>query len=283
MNSLRSVYYFFVLFNSIIIYTERSEFCKFWLDEQREFSHKIYKRMWSIVIGITFVVILLLLFKCREFFININESIDYYDFGNNGPRICFIAGVHGNEPAGSVLLGQLLQNGYFKKMAVDCQIRVIPWVNKSGLKNNMRYQHNLLYPDINRNFTEDGAEPVSKQILLLLADQDLVVDFHEGWGYHLINPLSVGSTVSPTPDIIPLGELIAIELNKKINNPLKKFIVRKRVCEISSALECAMSTRKKKYILVETTGQNDVQPLDLRTDQVFTVIKTVLNEKHFYI
>src|SRR5690348_8821262 len=109
------------------------------------------------------VILLLLIFIGR----GNSKKIKYYDFGLSSSQIgslasssqfdtgvCFIAGVHGNEPAGTQALKDLLQTNYFKEAAQtkNIRIRVIPAVNEWGLSHNTRYQLNPIYPDINRNF-----------------------------------------------------------------------------------------------------------------------------------
>lgn len=210
-------------------------------------------------------------------------DIEYYDFTPKSftKSVCFIAGVHGNEPAGSAELRELLESGYFRYWADDgnIKIRVIPAVNKWGLRNNTRYQPNVAYPDINRNFHEEGLEPVSKSIINLVADYDVVVDFHEGWGFHRINSASVGSSISPgNSDLsIKIAEQAVKEINKIIDDPYKKFIVLyNRSCEIPRTLSCHRKTKRMHYLLVETSGQNNIQRLEVRKEQVFSVVEETL-------
>lgn len=239
-------------------------------------------------LAIVIFLLILLLFQFTygftpEKFLNPTQ-ISYYDFYpkyNSNSSICFIAGVHGNEPAGTRMLEDLLNRKYFHDVAVryGIRIRVIPAVNYWGLKYGKRYQPNLLHPDINRNFIGEGAEPVSQQIIKLVRDFDIVVDFHEGWGFHLVNPESVGSTISPGSTNISesIAKESVNEINKSITEPSKKFIVLyKRSCEIPQTLSCFREVQQKHYLLVETSGQKDIQPLEIRKKQVFTVINETI-------
>lgn len=236
------------------------------------------------------VVLLLLIFINRE-----NSKIKYYDFypylrypkfrsPSNHPNqksVCFIAGVHGNEPAGTKALEDLLKTGYFQEAAQskNLNIRVIPAINEWGLSHNIRYQLNPIYPDINRNFLGEGLDETSKEIIDLIKDYDLVVDFHEGWGFHLINHRSVGSTLSPgnTKMSLEIASRVIDKINESIVNPNKKFILLlNRSCEIPKTLSCYRENKQKNYILVETSGQNDIQPLITRKKQIIDVVNETL-------
>lgn len=232
-----------------------------------------------------------------------NQKIKYYDFYNSFNllgfpfepykvescnkkiyKICIIAGVHGNEPAGTVCLKNLISNGYFTDVAKKKRfyIRVIPCVNEYGYKNNIRYQSNMIFPDINRNFKGEGDETTSKTLLELIKDFDLVIDFHEGWGFHLINNKSIGSTLSPSSKFTNyIAEECITELNKNITDIDKKFIVlNNRSCEIPTTLACNRKKSNKDYLLVETSGQNNIQPMHIRTEQIKTIIDTTLTICH---
>lgn len=239
--------------------------------------------------------LVIILFIIIFFYVNIfsepfTNGIKYYDYGpalknkikktKEIKSICFIAGVHGNEPAASIELISLIKNNYFNHFKNNgLSIRVIPCVNVWGLKNNTRYQPNMLYPDINRNFSENGLEASSIEIIRLTKNFDIVIDFHEGWGFHLINSKSIGSTISPSNNFpIELSSLITENINKNINDLSKKFIILKNYsCSISKTLACHREKNNKHYLLVETTGQNNIQKLSLRRHQIFTVINETLN------
>ena len=210
------------------------------------------------------------------YLITFDNNIKYYDFGNidSKYKICIIAGTHGNEPAGSITLLELLKNNYFTNNNIF--IRVIPIVNNFGYKFGIRYQNNIFHPDINRNFVNDGLCNVSKQLIKLIRDFDLIIDVHEGWGFHLINNSSIGSTLTATQKSFNLAENIINEINKTIIKNEYKFILRRNVCDIKTTLGCFIKNIGKEYILVETTGQNNIQPLNLRKKQVKIVIDNIL-------
>jgi len=205
-----------------------------------------------------------------------------YDYGNiDAPiKICFIAGVHGNEPAGCYMLKELIDNNYFKNIVEKNPklfIRVIPIANNFGFNMNMRYQNNIFYPDINRNFIGNGLEATSQKIIQLTNNMQYIVDFHEGWGFHQINSMSLGSTLTITPSMNSLGQLIINNINSTIPDKIKHFVILDRICDIMEGFGCYNIKRGKNYILVETSGQNDVQPLELRKQQIGIIISTVIS------
>ena len=232
--------------------------------------------IYMIILFTLFIFVLYFIYT----FLKSNRTVAYKDFGDPSHRkICFIAGVHGNEPAASLLLHDMLKTDYFKRISSENKIfiRVLPGVNEFGLAINSRYQNNVLHPDINRNFVEEGLDHISKEIIQLTKDMDLIVDFHEGWGFHLIQPRSLGSTLTLTEGSRPLGELIISNLNKTISNEKHKFVILDRMCQIEEALSCYSYRHGKQYILVETSGQNDIQPVHVRQSQIKTIIDTCVN------
>ena len=234
------------------------------------------------ILFLIFMILSLLIY-----FLSFNQKIYYKDFGNKDCeiKICLIAGVHGNEPAGSILFHQLIKNGYFEKLTSGKKIfiRVIPSVNEFGLEYNTRYQNSLSHPDINRTFTEEGEiHHLSRDLLRLLKEMTLVIDFHEAWGFHKIHPQSLGSSLTVTGDkpTYELSKYIVQNLNDIILNPKYQFGILKRICSIPNTLSCYLHKRGINYILVETSGQNDVQPLEVRQVQIISILESV---HHFFL
>ncbi len=194
-------------------------------------------------------------------------------------KIVFVGGVHGNEPAGSEALKQLVAEGYFEKYP---HTQVLHSVNKYGLARGVRHQHPATFlnrtADINRNFGEEGGmDDASRAIVAAISNAALVVDFHEGWGFHKITPTSIGSTVTPSPLTVPLGKKITERLNLNIKDPAKKFTTRiGEGCDIKTSLGCFSQRKKIPYVLIETTGQKDIQPLAVRVAQVKEAVRVVL-------
>lgn len=207
------------------------------------------------------------------------------DSGVAGPTIGMVGSVHGNEPAGSYTLSRMVRNGEFKP--IRGKLIIITKANPCGLLENMRENpHSLL--DINRQFDEDGGnDTTSRRIIEILKPCDLILDFHEGWGWHLetkdswnpLQPVSVGSTITPGEHTFwkELAPRIVDRINLGISEPLKKFsVIWGASCKIPTSLNCYAAQNSRPYLLIETSGQNNIQPIEVREKQDRIVIHTVL-------
>lgn len=228
--------------------------------------------------GISPVTIIVVILLISMLFFLTPEAMSnkvHYDFNvGRVPEILLIGSVHGNEPAGCAVLMDLIQSGYFNDKP---GIRVIPCANAWGLRHGVRYQPNLTCPDINRGFVGEGSDDTTREILDLVKGARLVIDLHEGYDFHRRNPASIGSTVSPTPDITGPAEQAVQRINAGIRDPVKRWQVLHGIsCDISGTLACYCLRAGISHILVETTGQNDIQPLELRKQQMFTIIDTMI-------
>jgi len=225
-----------------------------------------------------FIIFIIILFQILYSY---NQSVRYVDFGDpSSPnKVCFIAGVHGNEPAASLLLEKLVETDYFSTISKEKRlfIRVLPGVNEFGLALGIRFQNSLFNPDINRTFKGEGQGNISKEMIALTKDIPLIIDFHEGWGFHRIDKDSLGSTLTATKGAVPLAQKLVMNINQIIPNPVHQFMLLDRMCEIDSAFSCYSDRKGKNYILVETSGQNDVQPVEVRQGQVKIILDTVLS------
>jgi len=203
------------------------------------------------------------------------------DSGKPGKCVGIVGGVHGNEPSGMVALNAIVASGF---KPTTGKLVLIPEANQCGLRNKVRHQPSSTTQsaDINRNYTsEGGTDFKSREILSAFRSCDLVIDLHEAWGYYRTTPPSVGSTLTPTSDnlSVSLARKAVERLNVGISNPDKKFeVLQNQSCRIGETLGCHMEQNKRPYILVETTGQKDVQPLPLRVAQVKTILSSILSD-----
>lgn len=206
------------------------------------------------------------------------------DSGHPGPILGILAGMHGNEPAAVRELINLIQIRWFKPKRGS--IRIIPAANKFGLAWNTR---NNWLSDMNRQFPARGPTTKDAQdIVKFFEPCDVVIDFHEGWGFHQISPESLGSTIMPnSQESKTLSHRIVQDLNgsdlmRSITaaNQLKSWVVLDpvRSCEIPTTLSCYYQRIGRNHILVETTGQNDIQPLEIRREQVRLIITSLLQQ-----
>jgi predicted deacylase len=218
-----------------------------------------------------------------------NLDVKNFYFENDGPVLFVIGGSHGNEQ-GSVyginaFIKDLIKNksmfNYFSK------IIVLPNANKSGLLFETREMvHRLTHRDLNRNYPskhgQHARDSISRKICKLVDKADWVLDFHEGWGFVKERKGSMGSGIFPNTCLE--AETMAREIEKSINetidNPLKKFEVQINHISPEGTLQDYATLKNKKYILFETTGQNDIQPISLRKVQVLHILNYFINNLH---
>ena len=189
----------------------------------------------------------------------------------SGPNVLLIGGVHGNEPAGSLALENHFNND---KLPLKGTVTLIPRANPCGLKNNIRWMPSLFDMDLNRSFNKRNK--TIDFIKQFVKQADIVIDFHEGYDYHSRNPQSVGSTLSTSSEMdiaIPIVNL----LNKNITDHNKKWVARNKKDPVGGTLREYCDSINKPYILVETTGQDNIQPLTLRINQCNTVISSIIH------
>jgi len=202
--------------------------------------------------------------------------------GNPGPTLLLIAGTHGNEPAGSVALENFINSN---SSISKGKIIIIPRVNKIGLAMDVRWGFNGFLPiDYNRQYpltnSELAGDYINRQIIEYIKISDFVVDFHEGWGFNILEPESMGSGIYPSNTELAkkIGNEILINLNKNITDENKKFTINFTSPRIPNTLDYYCNAINKNYILIETSGQNNIQPLETRTNQIISVINTILVE-----
>lgn len=234
--------------------------------------------------AIVIVVVIVVLFKySSESFSDKDTWV--YDSGIPGPCVGILAGMHGNEPAACYELNKLITSRWFSRVKRGC-VRIIPVANPNGLRWNTR--NNFLL-DMNRQFSEDG--PLTRDALSILyffKPCDVIIDFHEGWGFHQISPESLGSTIMPNlPGAQTLSTRLVQDLNQSTmmqdiiaTNAKKAWVSLEptRSCEIPTTLSCYCQSLDKNHILVETTGQNNIQPLEIRQAQVRILIASLLQQ-----
>ena len=217
-------------------------------------------------------------------FKGICENMTYYVFGSGKPYVLLLGGVHGNEPSGCVGLKEIINDFKSKrKILKKGTLLIIPCVNKCGLWWDTRsVPFRITNRDINRNFPRNlfGTSRclLSERIQNYIHASDFVIDLHEGWGWNKINKNSMGSTITPSKRTVKLANQIVDELNKNISNENYKFGIWPQWQDNKEGtLRYYCKLLNKKYILLETTGQNDIQDIKIRKEQVKTTVNFILN------
>ncbi len=200
-----------------------------------------------------------------------------------GPTVMIVGSTHGNEPAGTVSIEYLISNRVFSLQ--KGQLILIPRPNKLGYLLNMRWlPYRIIHADLNRNYPrtnhETPKDPISSTICDLAKKTDFIIDLHEGWGFHRITPASLGSGIYPgdTRFAVRLAYHAADVLNTTIADKKKQFVVAVNSHPELNSLRSFCNLINKHYILVETTGQNNIQPIHTRRNQMLQIIQIVLRQ-----
>lgn len=223
------------------------------------------------------------------------NKIIVYKYGSGNKKIVILAGVHGNEPAGPITINKLIEEKYFEKLPITIlttfKIIIIPRANEWGLTFGSRYGPTIIRRDINRNFkNENSHTKISKVIAKYVDNSFLVLDFHEGWGYVTENKGSIGSSISPVYNkhnkwVGELSKDMINKLNKNIFEIHKKFKILDEIdCEkqdeTKDMLSCRSYRTDTNYILIETSGQNNIQPMYIRELQIRTIMDLCFDRLH---
>lgn len=189
--------------------------------------------------------------------------------------LLLIAGTHGNEISGSVYFEKNLK--YYKDYVYEYNLTIIPKVNDWGIRNRIRYLPKFpVLTDINRIYYTDKDHDFVKGYIKYINNANLVVDFHDAWGFQSVDD-SVGSGLYPNfvGDSEYYSKRMVNNLNKNIDAQYMKF-VSKQLDDVYGTLHNYCKHNKIPYILVETSGQNDVLPLETRLLQIDVLVNTLL-------
>ena len=260
------------------------------------------------ILCILCIFILCIFILCIIYHYNIinnicNKSLDFYIYNGENiddmtKTIMIIGGTHGNEPAGTIAIKNLIYKLNLKKIKLkQNRLILVPYVNYCALKLNKRYVN--LLGDINRKYPDNTNNTnkinnINKKILELMDQSDFVLDFHEAIGYYREDAGSIGSSIIPTDTSISydVANILYENINKTISNDnlYKKFIILTnnnnlinedtnkygKNIDIKKTLRYYANLINKDYILIETTGQRNIQPIHIRVEQSKIFIDCVL-------
>ena len=205
-----------------------------------------------------------------------SKTLNEYVGNEKGSIILIVGATHGNEPAGYYGIKEYMNKLNRQEITLKKgKIIFIPSVNYCGLKLNNR-NHNTV-GDINRLYKDNENNIINKLIINFSKTSDFIIDFHEGYDYANKSDNTLGSTITPaeTEKSLEIANKVVNNLNKIIDIDYKKFKVNHNK-KIKGTLRDYTDFIKLNYILVETTGQGNVQPLNIRSEQCINIITTVL-------
>ena len=212
-----------------------------------------------------------------------SPAVYVHDSNTPGPQVLVVGGTHGNEPAGAVAALALHRNLRIKRGRVI----IIPNANKWGLRAKIRYLPAELMSfgllgkiDLNRSYAHRGEESktdIASRIQTLARDSDWVIDLHEGYDFHQLNPNSMGSGIYPgkTQQSKQMTLPLLDAVNQIITIPEHQFITKDWPDE-NGTLRMFCDERDIHYTLVETSGQDNIQPLEVRVQQHLAILNELL-------
>ncbi|MGI5913053.1 MAG: M99 family carboxypeptidase catalytic domain-containing protein [Syntrophomonadaceae bacterium] len=170
--------------------------------------------------------------------------------GKPGPVVMIVGGVHGNEPAGYMAAGRMVDTKIKKGTLI-----VLPKANKLAVKHGSRYYKG--HGDLNRDFPQgryqsaDGTLARAIWSALKKYDVDYVMDMHEGYDYYKNRSTSsVGQSLIyyPNGNIFEKVRTIVNTLNSGISSNYRKFSILRYPAKGSLARASAQYLGTKSFI-----------------------------------
>jgi len=202
-----------------------------------------------------------------------------YDSHRPGPTVLIICGTHGNEKAGTYaakLIKDLIDS---KKWHIQSgKLILIPNANPCGAMFNRR-NNTFMNHDPNRKYGPNTLYPVNQVIMKFIQEASWIIDLHEGQNYRVHDVESLGNGMYfTTPD----GRMITHEAVSSLNRILHTMGIPKFVTDelsvMPNALDDYARMYKKNYVLIETTGQDSEELLDIRASQHVYLVWSVLKQ-----
>lgn len=200
-----------------------------------------------------------------------------------GPTVFLTGGLHGDEPAGARAAEQIRHWHILRGRLV-----VLPRANQPGLRDGTRHLPELARAeaDLNRNFPKTGAHNESRSIigraiwsLVQKLNPDWVVDLHEGYHFHRIQPKSVGSTILASrpgdQHSRPFVTRMLAAVNTTIEDPRKHFTPLSGTAD-GSLTRAAAERLEANSLILETTTRD--QPLSMRTRQHRLMVRALFQD-----
>jgi len=223
-------------------------------------------------------------------------------------RIVVIAGTHGNEPAGSLLLADWLARIGTPLLEAwtrpHVEIILVPALNPCGLNQDTR-THPVTGADLNRHYrdvrrkktNQNKKIPVATRAVYdLLREQPdpgrttWVVDLHEGWGWAEEGKGSLGSALYYAGDVgdkMAALEQLLEEVNSEHQSANGKgrwaFLLRPdppgtpgTLGGLVAEMDRSKEYGRMGYFLLETSGQHNILPVEQRMAQVHSFLRGLM-------
>lgn len=174
----------------------------------------------------------------------------------DSPKIVILSGSHGNESGPGLYLNNVNTTNW-----LPGDYYIIPFVNIDAALLNIR----SIKDDINRSWP--SGTNINRYLAPIIKNADLVIDFHEAWGFHECQSESLGQTLyTNIPEL--LGDFLkntALQLNNFTADQLcTKWTLIDKLPPLKGTLDEFCNNNEIPYILVEIAGQNDIQTLETR-------------------
>jgi predicted deacylase len=209
----------------------------------------------------------------------------YYlvDSSVEGPTLLITGGLHGNEPA-SYRAAEQIRHWPIRRG----KLLVVPRVNTPGLRQNTRWLPGEAEAtrNANRNFPKSGGPNEARSVPVkalweFIREQkpDWVVDLHEGFDFHVVNPKSDGSSIVyfDTSEMQELAAKIHHDVNATIDDPDRRIVKLSKSGPIDGGLvRAAVERLGAKGFCFETTYQK--QPVSTRTRQHRIMVHRLMRE-----
>jgi hypothetical protein len=213
-------------------------------------------------------------------------------------RVILVAGTHGNEPAGSVYLTSFVKRyqsvlDSWGWLPAGTELVVVPALNPCAIRANQR-NHPCCNVDLNRQYGSKGSVSNVRDVKSLVDEvsETWVVDLHEAWGWADEGKGSLGSAVyysisgqvAAKQTMVSALENLMSEITEanRLENRGHQFLTRPDIGGPRGTLgeyvrlNVVNNGRRGGYFLLETTGQNNITPLDARVRQVEQFIRGIL-------
>ena len=200
-----------------------------------------------------------------------------------GPTVLLTGGLHGDEPAGARAAEQIRHWPITRGRLV-----IVPRANEPGLAAGTRHLPGIPRGehDLNRNFprsdeTAEARTVIARAIWKLARKEhpDWVIDLHEGYHFHQIQPKSVGSTILDANSGTGINMSVVSRMLEAINGTVpeeKKRFVRLRGTANGSLARAAAERLGARALILETTTRE--QALSLRTRQHRIMVRSLFEQ-----